>query len=162
MPNFNPEASKVSRIIEYIVLMTSFGCIITCLFIGMACIYNSPEAIFRGELVPKAYYSYYTWGIAISVFHSFQLVTLSVNLAITTNLIIIYLFYVTLLLTQELCLGRKSYRTLNFVRECQNIQCEYRTMQVLQAYAMELFGPFFIFFHCSLTDDLTLCCIPTS
>lgn len=67
-------------------------------------------------------------------------------MAITTNMIIIYLYYISLLLTQELCLCRKTYRTLSVVREAESIQRKYREFQVVNTYAMKLFGPFFVFF----------------
>lgn len=59
MPKFNSESNMLNYIIDCIIFLNSCGWIITCSFVCVLIIYNPREAIFLGELIPKAYYSYY-------------------------------------------------------------------------------------------------------
>lgn len=151
MPKFDPNSNKLNWFLDFIVLNICSGWILICFLLALLSIYNPRECMFLGVLIPDNIYSYFPWGIVVSLFHSYLLIGICLNMAITSSLNIINLFYITLLTTQELCLGRSEYRTEDILRRPNDLMRVYRALQILHGSFIVVLGPFVAFFHLKST-----------
>lgn len=130
MPDFNPNKSKLNWILEAIILFTAFNYVGLYLQLFLFVSYDPQSTIHIGKLIPNQYF-YLPVRLAVTIFHQYIYLILSLNCGMIVCACAIYGFYVTILLTQELKLGRKSYITLESMRKVDNLQLMYRSFQVL-------------------------------
>lgn len=132
------------------VILTSIGFIGMAFLIGVYGWFLPRGNIFLSELIPIQYYYFFPFGLVISLFHSYQIAVLGVNLAFTCSLSMVYLFYLCDVLTNELTLGRTTYRTSDDIRSASNLCLNYRALQVLNANSMSVMGRFVVYLHSAM------------
>ncbi len=143
LPAFNPNKSKLNWILEAIILFTAFNYVALFfqlfLFVG----YDPQSTIHIGKLIPDQYF-YLPIRLAVTIFHQYIYLILNFNCGMVVCACAIYGFYVTLLLTHELRLGRKSYITLDTMRNADNLKLMYRSFQVLHENAFCFLGLYLV------------------
>ncbi len=133
MPTFNPEQSKLNRCIDAIFIWMFGGLFCLAGVVTIYCCYAPREAIFLGQLIPQKYFSYFPWGIFIIIFHAYIIFILSLSQSISSVLILSSLFYLAIVLSQELNINLQSrqYRTSHKLRISSNLQLAYRSFQII-------------------------------
>lgn len=138
-------------ILDTLTVLLCIGFIISGIFFSLFCILYSREGILLGGLIPEHYYRFFPWGLLITLFHVPIIIQMTFSWALIVVVSITFLFYVTLILTQELCLEKKEYRSVGDLRQAGNLALTYRTLQLLMTIAMEFMGRFLVIFHCATT-----------
>lgn len=113
--------------------LTLFGCCWTCslIFLMILCVYDPRSIIFLGALIPEKYYTYFPWGILVTIFHFYMMIVLALNTIVAVGFGLVYAVYLTEMLTKELRMGQKYYRTLDSLRKPANVIKVYRSFQIL-------------------------------
>ncbi len=110
-------------------------------------IYDPAGVVFYGALVPPKYYSYFPVGIFVIIYQTFYLFVMCFNLIYTITFIMVFVLYTTVLLTKEMSLSRNKYKTLDILRQPENLRLVYRAFQVLFANFVCFIGPFVSLAH---------------
>lgn len=133
MPTFNVEQNQFSKWINFISLIFFAANFNFAFLITAYCAYAPREAIFLGRWIPKERFSYFPHTIIVTIFHSYLMLILAINQAITCILFFSNMFYMTIVLSRELNLNLKfeKHRTNSRLRSVKNIQHTYRSFQVL-------------------------------
>lgn len=131
------------------VLALVFACMNLSILTFFFCLYDPRDGIFLGQLIPLEFYnSIFPSGFLVAIYHAFLVFVLETTICLTGGLILIYMFYLTVLLDKELHLNStKKYRTSNLFREPNHLGNNYRTMQILNEHFLHLIGPYVIGFH---------------
>lgn len=157
MPKFNPNRSRLNMWIDAFVLFYSLSCFTVGFLVTLYCLFDPRAAVFLGALIPLQYYSYLIMAIIATLFHGYMMIVLELSVALTGSIVIFILWYLTVILTKELRLGRTSYKTLNTLREQDNLRIIYRSFQILNENAMCFIGPYITMFHCLFVLFPALC-----
>ncbi len=147
MPAFDPESSKLNKNMEILIYAFSTSVLFTFLCGIALLIYDPTSVVFFGALVPSQYYSYFPVGTIVIVYHTFYLFLTCFNLIYTIVIFGIFVLYVTVFLTKEMNMSRNRYKTLDILREPENLRIVYRAFQVLFANMICFLGPFISLAH---------------
>ncbi len=147
IPAFDTESSKLNKNMEVVLYVFSVSVLFTFLCTIALLIYDPTSVIFFGALIPPKYYAYFPVGILAILYHTFYLFVLCFNLIYTMTIILVFLLYVTILLTKEMSLSRNKYKTLDILRQPENLRVAYRAFQVLFANFVCFIGPFVSLAH---------------
>ncbi len=147
MPAFNPESSQLNRNMEIVLYGFFISVLFTFLCVIAVLIYDPTSLVFFGALVPQKFYSYFPIGTVIILYHAFYLLLVCFIIIYTLAIVMVFVFYVTVLLTKEMSLSRNKYKTLNTLRQPENLRVVYRAFQVLFANFVCFIGRFVSLAH---------------
>lgn len=150
MPIFRPNISRKVLWLDISIVSLSTMISFMVLSVALLCVHNPREVIFLGELIPPEYYSKYTWGALVTVFHSYLLISSGINGSFLLSLILTYGVYVNFIVTNELRLDAKHYRSIDKIREAKNLMIVYRSFQIINANVWVFGGYFLLYFHSAL------------
>ncbi len=153
MPDFDTNRNRLNWFMDGMILFTGTCWIGMALIMSLLCLYDPTGIIFFGAWIPKNYYSFFPIGLLIWLHHTWFVFVASLNGALTFGFILAYMFYVTVIFTNELRLGNKQskYKALNKLRDnSENLTHIYRCFQILNANTMCFIGQFVAFTHALL------------
>jgi len=119
-------------------------------------IYDPRSTIFLGNLVPEKYFVLPIRLIVIA-FHAFLLAYIHINNVTAAIIIVAYGFYTTPIIVRELRMGRSMYKTSDSLRVSTNIRWVYRSLQVLQVNALNIYGMFILICNAAIMASLLHC-----
>lgn len=147
MPTFNPESCRFNKTIDILIFSLCASTIAMFSAIILVLVYDPTSLIFLGALLPKQYYSYFPTGIIIVLFHTYFIICGCLNMMFVLGCGLLYALYTTAILTKELDFSKKRYRTLDRLRNSENLQIVYRGFQILNANMLSFVGPVVLVGH---------------
>lgn len=141
MPNFNPETSKFNKFLEYFLAMClGFAAILTiCFWIVIVIAPRGPLTI--GYLIPELYFTFpVKLGVIIS--HCYFVTILVTNIVVHSFCTFIYLAYFTVIITKELNLRKRRYKSDSSLRSPSHLRHIFRSFQFLHQHASSFLGVF--------------------
>lgn len=154
MRDFDPEKSSMNKVVESCAGSFVIGISIMILFAIIYCVCDPRGVIFLGYWISDDYF--YILGTLVVIFHSYLMISIATSLSLTGTLLITYFYYLTVVLTGQLRLGRKRYFTSVILRNPENVRHVFRSFQILNANAMALIGGFILFHHAVFMLQLIL------
>lgn len=143
--HFDPSKSKVGLTLN-IFVATFIGSIICILGLCVTLGTLQPRGfIFIGQLIPEKYF-YFPVGVLAICYHVYLMTCVSFSAAIAGSGALIYCFNVAMVI-KELRLGRRKYTSEDTLRTLKPTMHVYRSLQVIHATAMYLFGPYLVVFN---------------
>lgn len=150
-PGTNKSIPQTKCYLDAVVVFGCCGLLTIGTLVNTFCLYNPRGVIFLGQLIPEKYYVYFPMGIIVALFHSYLVMSLSLNLAIISSMLMIFLYSITVVYAQELNLSRLSYRTCESLRNLTNLMHSYRCLHIIYSKFEMPFGPYIVFYHVALT-----------
>lgn len=149
----NPGAGlyKINRYLEQVLTANCITFLFVTLLAAILCFHNPRGFTFLGALIPIKIYSFVPYGLIVVLFHAYLISVIALNLVVTTSLLIVILLHFTLLITQEIRLGKRTYFTNDTLRIPANLMIAYRGFQLLRMLYMQVLGPWMLFFHMALS-----------
>ncbi len=148
MPETDPNSSKFSRILDFLLLITCLFVLSILLSLIFFCAYDPRAIIFLASWMPEEHYAYFPTGFLALIFHGYLMICLGFNLCISAGFLLIYLYSVTMFYTKELVLGQNHYATFKVLRSNpENLRKVFRAFQILNANLMCFLGMFIIYLH---------------
>lgn len=150
MPSFDPDANKLSKILELLVLIICVIVFGILLFLSVVCIYYPCSIINLRGLIPQKYYYYVLIGILIAIFNLYFKMCLGISTILAGSLFVTYLFCFTVLYTKKLGFGRdqEKYWSLRVPRSNpENLWLSITCFQFLNANFLYIIGTLMAFYH---------------
>lgn len=150
MPKYDPETSQLSKIIDPMVILVIVAFFLGGMFGSMYCVFLPRGNIYLTEYTPQLYIFFFPVDTIIVMFHFYVLAAVALNLSFLCGASLANLFFLCILLTQELRLGLNHYITNNSLRASRNLQLSYRSFQILNITVMDLMGKFLVVFNVAM------------
>lgn len=115
------------------------------------CIINPRESLFLGDLIPADYYSYYPWGILVCIFHIPLIILLCLSTATTCSFGMLFYYYLLHILTQELRIGQQHYKTVDALRQPEQLTKTFIMLRIIHKYFELTIGRLLLFLHMMMT-----------
>ncbi len=134
MPETDPNTSKVSVVLDSLILFTCAIVASLILSITFFCTYDPRAIIFLAAWVPEEHYTYFPTGFLALLFHGYLLICLIFSTCICAAFLVTYLYSVTLFYTKELILGQNRYKTFEALRSHpEKLRNVFRAFQILNS-----------------------------
>lgn len=144
MPNFKANTSSLNIFIDSFILFVIVSALLCFVLLSSFVIYDPTAAIFLGSLIPQKYFTLPVQ-IFIIFFHIYILCVIALNIAVDAGCVLAVQFYITFILTRELCMDRRgSYKSCEKLRTLEYILVVYRSLQILQIYGLCYLGWFLL------------------
>lgn len=143
MPNLNPDKNHHNVVLEGCLTVFGTACFLSNAFCISFLIYDPRGVIFLGELIPEKYF-YLSVKLMVILYHSYLLLVVHMSILLIGGAALVYAFYTVPIYVRELRLGQRKYFTLPSLRTPENVRHVYRTLQVLQANILAVFGVFLV------------------
>lgn len=147
MPRYNPSTHKLGIFVDFFFLLICSTLFLIACMASILCAYDPTKFVFLGAVVPPKYYTYFPVGMFITALHSYFLFMHALDTACILGLNMVYVCYMTTIITKEFQFGRIYYKTVKSLREPHNLIQFYRSFQVLHENFLCFMGPFIGFAH---------------
>ncbi|CAL8132163.1 unnamed protein product [Orchesella dallaii] len=157
----NPAIVKTTRITETLLIVSTCGIIGMSTLISIILILFPQAPVTIGFFIPDKYFTL-PIRIFVSIAYITAIVLSAANLTAVLQIIIVYLIYMTILVTKEFRIcgnARKPtvYLTTNRLRSVKNIMTEYRGTQVLHLNFLLIAGQFLVPVATVVTNLVIFC-----
>lgn len=152
-PDFNPNKNSANLFLEGLILVVTSVYALLFIQLSLFVIADPQSTIHLGKLIPSEYF-YFPIRFLVTAFHVYLYLVICVNNYATAFASTSYGFYMTLLFTHELRLGKPPhfYHTLEKLRsKPYNLQLTYRSFQVLHHNTMRFIGYYLLAFYAAFT-----------
>lgn len=148
MPRTDPNSSKFSLVLDILILLICIIVISSFLSIIIFCAYDPRAIIFLAAWIPNQHYTYFPVGFLALLFHGYLIICSGFSTCISSCLLFIYLYSVTIFYTKELILGHSRYETLTSLRSNpENLRNTFRAFQILHSNVLCFVGRFLVYLH---------------
>lgn len=145
MNKFNPNTDPLTRNLDMLVYGGVLLFLLISILISIICAFNIRDLIFFGAMVPDIFLIF-PLTFLLTLFNIYLICAMILNLTITFAYGITYAFYMAQIF-KELKLGCKFYRTLDSLREANNLRLCYRSFQIHNSFSMTVAGSLIFFLH---------------
>lgn len=138
---------KASQVLEVMLFLVVSSILSAGGLVALLCAFKPRSVICLGGLIPQKHYSYFPWGLLFVLFQNHLIAVVSLNIAISASVLLLFLYFIYIFLAQELLLSRTSLRTVELFRNYEYVRHAYRSLQILYAQLEYPLGGFLIFLH---------------
>lgn len=150
MPRFDRNRCKINKLFT-VGLVLYMNSLFVDATLAIALGFYFPRGnIFLSELIPYRFYSFIPTGFILGLFQAKIIYATCFNIGLTASLPVVYFFYTSVIIMEELKLGKPKYDTTHSFREIENIQVIYRSLYILNTVITNLIGELLIFMNTTM------------
>lgn len=150
MPGFDRKRSKVNQVFNLCLILYLSSLLVATTLATVFAFCFPRGSIFVSELIPLRYYSFFPTGFVISLIHARLMYAICFNISILTSSLVIYFFYTSVVLLEELTFGKTRYKTISNFRKLHNIVIVYRSLSILNIIITNIIGKVLVFMHTAM------------